>query len=176
MNVNFQQAPPGYKLATHAGGWGNGHGNSQYSVSAVIDAAAGGTIQFPAADLTVTFPPGALSQTTTITLVALSGPSIAYDFLPHGIQFSKPVVATQSLVNTAFGGLTGTLPQIYAAYLPDGYETISATLGAHALEIETSSTTLNALGSPVSITWYLNHFSRYILASGDAQTTPDTGS
>jgi hypothetical protein len=173
LGVNFQVAPPGYKLGTHAGSWESGHGSSQYSVSGLITAAGGGTITLPGADLQISFPAGAVSQDVTVTIVALSGPSVAYDFLPHGIHFAKPVTATQGLVNTGFGGVAGLA--VYAAYLPDGYEDISALGSARALEIEASTTLLNSAGLPTSVIFTLNHFSKYILASGDAPPQPDSG-
>ena len=175
VTVPYLKANPGYHLGTQVVAWAGSHGNAQYSVSAFITAAAGGTISLPGADFSITFPPGALSQDLTITVVALGGASVAYDFLPHGTQFNVPVVATQQLGNTSVGNLTGLVPPLYAGYLPDGYETISSTGGALALEIETSTTIFNLSGTPVTQVWYLNHFSRYILGSNDATATSDSG-
>jgi len=173
VTVAFLRANPGYHLGTQAVQWAASHGNAQYSESALITAAAGGTISLPGADFTITFPAGALSQDLTITVVALGGPSVAYDLLPHGTQFNTPVVATQQLANTSVGGLTGLIPALYAGYLPDGYETISSTGGARAVEIETSTTIFNLSGTPVTQLWSLHHFSKYILASGDAPPVSD---
>ena len=170
--VQFTAAPAGKGLATHAVNWGAGHSSGQYSVSAVITA-AGGTISLPNSDFTITFARGALSSKVTITVVSLGGPWIAYDLLPHGLKFSKPVVVTQGLLTTS-AAVAGFTQPLYAAYLPDGYEAISRNGEALAAEIESSTTNLSLTGVPVSQVWYLNHFSRYILASGDTQPLGET--
>jgi len=152
-------------LATHAVTWGGSHAKGQYSASAFISAAAGGTISLPAADFSITFPPGALSSDNTITVVALPGQSVAYDLLPHGLRFSRPAVVSQGLLNTS-AAVPGFSQALYAAYLADGHESISRAGVAFAAEIEVTTTTFSVAGVPVSQFWYLNHFSRYILASG----------
>src|SRR6266540_4317374 len=142
--VRFTAAPAGKGLATHAVSWGAGHSNGQFSVSALITT-AGGTISLPNSDFTISFAPGALSSDVTITVVSLGGPWIAYDLLPHGLKFSKPVIVTQGLFNTS-AGVAGFTQPLYAAYLPDGHEAISTNGRALAAEIESSTTNLNSTG------------------------------
>lgn len=56
----------------------------------------GGKIEIPEAGLKIHIPNGALSESTTISVTALAGLGVAYDFEPHGIVFNKPLVAVQS--------------------------------------------------------------------------------
>ncbi|HEX2779751.1 MAG TPA: hypothetical protein VHM30_09640, partial [Gemmatimonadaceae bacterium] len=60
----------------------------------------GGVIKLPTAGLTVSIPAGALSAPTPITVTAVPGRSVAYEFSPHGLQFSKPVTLRQDLTET----------------------------------------------------------------------------
>ena len=57
----------------------------------------GGTITVPSTGLTVRVPVGAVSSTTEFTVTAPAGRAIAYEFGPHGKQFSKPLTFEQDL-------------------------------------------------------------------------------
>lgn len=57
----------------------------------------GGVISLPRAGLTVTIPRGALDRYTRITVKAPAGDLLAYEFLPHGLQFERPIIATQEV-------------------------------------------------------------------------------
>src|SRR5579872_342887 len=57
----------------------------------------GGTLSIPQAGLTVVVPPLALSSTKTISITAVAGSTVAYEFSPAGTKFLLPLVATQSL-------------------------------------------------------------------------------
>lgn len=59
----------------------------------------GGTIAIPGAGFELVIPKGALTQPTTITVAAMAGNAIAYEFAPHGLKFKKPVHFRQ---NAAF--------------------------------------------------------------------------
>jgi hypothetical protein len=141
------------------------------SVSGVIGS-AGGTLSIPGADFSLTFPAGAVSQPTTITVNAISGNFVAYDMLPHGITFSVPLKAKQGLRNTGAyrSGLLGTglLSNVFGTYTAS--DVVPAPNGTfQATEILISQTVwslLNGLLQPDYQTWQINHFSRYMLASG----------
>src|SRR5262245_45105541 len=60
----------------------------------------GGTISIPAAGLTVVVPALAVSKTTTFTVRALAGGTVAYEFAPEGAKFLLPLVVTQDFTNT----------------------------------------------------------------------------
>lgn len=142
---------------------GSSHGGS---VSATIGA-GGGTLSIPGADFTIVFPRGALARDTRITIVASSNGYVSYEMLPHGLQFAVPVTAVQGLdgVEASDG--------VFCAYLPPGQD-IDGNGSAAATEIEASIT--NFVGSrAVAQVWTLNHFSRYILASG-ATSSDDSSS
>src|SRR5436309_274804 len=47
----------------------------------------GGTLSLPGAGLVVVVPPGAVLQATTISVTALAGSNVAYEFSPHGTTF-----------------------------------------------------------------------------------------
>jgi hypothetical protein len=116
----------------------------------------------------VTFPVGALSQNTAITIVSIDGGYVAYDMLPHGLKFARPVTAVQRFRNTSIYG-TPAANNVFGAYLADGNDQIGDGGVATAVETVLSTTISKVLGLvfvPDSQTWTLNHFSRYILASG----------
>ena len=147
--------------------WAATHPAGEQSASATIGY-WGGTIVLPGSDFSVTFPVGALSQNTAITIVAKDGEYVAYDMLPHGLKFARPVVAVQRFRNTSIYG-TPAANNTFGAYLADGNDQIGAGGAATAVETVLSTTISKVLGLlvvPDSQTWSLNHFSRYILASG----------
>ena len=147
--------------------WNDARPDVSYSVTATIDR-FGGTISIPQADFTISFPYGAVSAPTTITIT--SDPNyVAYKMYPHGIRFAKPVTVTQRLKNTEVYGVP--LPSgkhLFGAYLADDLLDLSKVL--NALEIETSLTifapTRDQAPLPDTQVWMINHFSRYMLASG----------
>jgi hypothetical protein len=117
----------------------------------------GGTISVPQAGLTIVVPPLAVTRNTVISVTALAGSNVAYEFAPHGITFLTPLVATQNLSNTQAqtGGLINPL-SLSVGYFPDSTHVNSVTelltVGVNLLN-QTSVTTI----------W---HFSGYIWTSG----------
>ncbi len=57
----------------------------------------GGVIEMKAHGLRFVVPPGALDKDVKITITALRGGIVAYDFQPHGLQFKKPASFEQNL-------------------------------------------------------------------------------
>lgn len=117
----------------------------------------GGTIAIPQAGVTVVVPSLALTSPTTISVTALAGSNVAYEFAPHGITFNVPLVMTQSLVGTqaASGGSVNPL-SLFVGYFPNSSNTTSVT--------ELLGVNLNLLGQVATTTLW--HFSGYIYASG----------
>jgi hypothetical protein len=147
--------------------WSSSHAAGEQRVTGTIGY-WGGTLTLPGSDFSVTFPVGALSQPTSITIVSKDGDYVAYDMLPHGLKFARPVTAVQRFRNTSVYG-TAAANDVFAAYLADGHDEIGPGGVATAVEAELSVTISKLLGLlwvPDSQTWSLNHFSRYILASG----------
>lgn len=150
-------------ITVHPVAWDADHEKVSHTVSGVISQ-WGGTLVIPETDFAITFPAGAVSNSTLITITA--DPNyVAYKMQPTGIRFAKPVVVTQSLRQTAIYGrpLSG---QLFGAYIADDLLDLGKLLDA--LEIESSLTIFKPSNPtlPESSSWTINHFSRYMLASG----------
>jgi len=148
----------------HAVKWGPARSRVEQSASEVIGP-DGGTLSLPGSDFTMTIPSGALVAPVTMTVVAKAGPHVAYEMLPHGLQFLKPVTAVQGLQNTVvFGAAADNV--IRAGYLPEGSDSIDDDDSASPSELEAGTTYYygadQVAGTQV---WIINHFSRYILIS-----------
>jgi hypothetical protein len=150
-------------LTVHPIAWNSSYAPVSYTVSGTITP-WGGTLTIPQSDFTIAFPVGAVSQPTLITIT--SDPNyVAYKMAPAGITFAKPAVVTQRLRQTAIYGQPLTV-KLFGAYISD--DTLDLSKLLHVLEIELS-TTIFSSGSttlPEIETWTVNHFSRYMLASG----------
>lgn len=120
----------------------------------------GGNVSIPSAGLNIVIPPLAVAAGTKITVRALAGSNVAYEFEPHGIRFGVPLVATQSLRGTQAesGGLINPL-SLFAGYFPDQNAPTSIS------ELLNLNVSLLNQTSVFSI-W---HFSGYIIATGRAQ-------
>ncbi len=125
---------------------------SNLSQSATIGI-LGGTIALPGAGFTIVVPPLAVTHNTTITVTALAGDKLAYEFAPHGLHFTVPLVMTQDLHNTHGGSLLS----LYLGYFPDSANPTSVT---ETLGLGVNLGTLLSVGT----IW---HFSGYIIATGD---------
>jgi hypothetical protein len=134
------------------------------SASAVIGF-FGGQISLPSLGLTVTVPALAVTSPTTITVTAVPGTVVAYEFEPHGIQFNVPVIVSQSLSGTSASQSNGIIPGVlYGGYFAD-VSAISQ-LNATSLVDEILRVSIDrVLGSA---TFSVVHFSGYLLASGES--------
>jgi hypothetical protein len=152
--------------------WGPAHSTVEQSVSAVIGP-DGGTLSLPGSDFSMNIPSGALEAPTAITVIAKAGPHVAYEMLPHGLRFLKPVNAVQGLRSTAASGRHSG-GAFRAAYLPEGRENIDLDDSANPSELEAGATYYFG-AEPVaeSQVWIINHFSRYILISGVWTEVPE---
>jgi hypothetical protein len=75
-------------------------------IAAKLITSEGGTIDIPAADFELQIPRGAVSAPLTITVTALPGEAIAYDFEPHAATFAEPLRFVQHLNHTHFADLS----------------------------------------------------------------------
>ena len=136
-------------------------------VSVVGAKGLSGTLTIPESDFTITFPVGAVSAPTLITITSDKNYA-AYAMSPH-MTFARPVVVTQRLRKTVVYGKPLTT-KLFGAYVDQPkVDLLGNLLGTvfNALEIELSAT-LYVPGSstyPDITTWTVNHFSRYMLAS-----------
>ena len=104
-------------------------------------------------------PPGALKKDTEITVTALAGSKLAFDFQPHGLRFHEPVrigifkglgVGEDSAIGVYYEGDPKGNPNILECYVVFDWDTYTA--------LET------------------NHFSGYALASGSKSSRSISGS
>jgi hypothetical protein len=161
--IGFVTDPNG--IDVHGVKWAPTHVNETRSISATIGY-NGGTLAMPGSDFTITFPQGALSTYTSITITSDATGYVSYDMQPHGLRFAKAVIVTQRLRNTAVYGTPLALNS-FCAYFSTDLLDLSGIL--KALEIETTTIFSAPNGNqliPEVETWQLNHFSRYMLASG----------
>jgi hypothetical protein len=158
--IGFVYDPNGIPVNPVA--WAPSHVNEVRSVSGTIGV-RGGTLSIPGSDFTITFPYGALSQSTAITIVSDGNGYVSYDMQPHGIQFATPVIVTQRLDNTSVYG-TSKAWNAFGAYFPQDPSLLGGLL--KALEIETTTIFAGPSGQAEIETWQLRHFSRYMLSSG----------
>lgn len=114
----------------------------------------GGIISVPGTGFSVIVPALALTSRQLITVTALSGNEVAYEFAPHGLKFPVPLVATQSLGSTQAG--TGLIDPklLFVGYFTDSTK---PDVVKELLDVGVSA------GVAVFPIW---HFSGYIVASG----------
>ncbi|HET9425185.1 MAG TPA: hypothetical protein VFO55_07440 [Gemmatimonadaceae bacterium] len=141
------------------------------SASAVIGL-LGGRLTLPGAGLTVVIPPFALTSPTRITVTAVAGNQLAYEFAPHGIRFLAPLVVTQSLLGTsALSG--GLLPKpLIAGYFASLSDLDPLAGTAQVSEILGTSVNLQT----GTVTFPVVHFSGYLVATGDDRDASTAGS
>jgi len=136
------------------------------SASAVIGP-QGGEIDLWAAGAKIVFPAGALSAPTRITMTAKAGWSVAYEFSPHGITFDMPVTVQQDLRWTSYQSGDG--GKVQAGYYQDS---LSEALVGPSLSIarvtELRRVDFDRPLNPCSATFYIYHFSGYLMSSGFA--------
>jgi hypothetical protein len=124
----------------------------------------GGQIRLPSLGLTVIFPAFALTSPTTITVTAVPGDEVAYEFEPHGTQFLLPVIVRQSLALTSasddWGRIRGVL---YGGYFADA--SALDQVGRTALVDEILRVSIDKLLG--SATFTVTHFSGYLLGTGE---------
>ena len=159
--IGFRSDANGIPVSAVA--WSAGHVNQVRSVSATVGY-NGGTLTIPGSDFTITFPQGALWQPTSITIISDASGYVSYDMQPHGLHFAKPVIVTQRLNHTTAYGTPLALNAFCAYFATDP---LSLTGILQALEIETTTIFADPRSGQAEVeTWQLNHFSRYMLASG----------
>jgi hypothetical protein len=136
--------------------------DSAISVTAPIGW-AGGKIEIPEAGLRVRIPAGALDlgkrESIDITVTALPGANVAYDFQPHGLRFREALTVEQDSRVTAEGRHPDK-SALEGAYFPDPSLLGDGTAGVS----EFRPTNFDVHGHRFS--WGVEHFSGYLLASG----------
>jgi hypothetical protein len=138
--------------------------DSDISVSAVIGP-KGGAIKINEAGGKIEIPVGALKDTVTITMTALGGPNVAYEFQPHGITFAQPVKIQQDLRYTWASVYPQLLGMAHGGYYDRSLDSSfvdPAKLFAVVKEHELGYLESNA----TQLKFYINHFSGYLVTCG----------
>jgi len=123
----------------------------------------GGELRLPRAGLKVVIPGNALpsSDPLTITVTAVAGDAVAYEFEPHGIVFAAPLSATQDLAHTTWSDHTGN-STLEAAYFASGSD-LDVSAGTARIS-EFFATDMVATGKRLH--WGIPHFSGYVIVTG----------
>lgn len=138
--------------------------DSSISLSAVIGP-EGGEIKINDAGGKIDIPAGALSEPTTITMTALAGADVAYEFQPHGLTFAKPVKIQQDLRNTwasVYPQLLGLAHGGYYDQSLDGSFVDKGKLFVLLKEHQLGYLESNA----TQLKFYVGHFSGYVVTCG----------
>lgn len=123
---------------------------------------AGTVVRHPSTGLTITVPPGAVTSTARITVIALPGAPIAYRFEPHGLQFAVPLQLTQSLRGAKIhDGALASAPLVLGYFATDTLVTDATTGQTRVKEILPVLVDVKGQNAILSI----RHFSGYTVAS-----------
>lgn len=128
----------------------------------------GGQIKLPEAGLKVLVPALAFGKATKVTVTAVAGNQIAYEFEPHGTRFLVPLIVTQDLANTSAANSGGLLNTLLSGGIFAGYFSSVSDLNqgaGTALVSELLGVALNL--SSKTATFSVFHFSGYLVAMGD---------
>ena len=125
--------------------------------------AKGGVIVLPGSGLRVTIPAGALPLTPgqryiDITVSAVPGPSLAYNFEPHGLVFRTPLLVEQTLSRTELDANRRLAASMRGAYFEGDV------LDGFANVLEERPTTVDVTRRQLS--FWVEHFSGYLVAVG----------
>jgi ZU5 domain len=117
----------------------------------------GGTIEIPETGFRLDIPKNALSAPTLITVTAVQGSTVAYEFEPHGIALNKRLVVTQSLGPTSI--ISSLLGRSFTGAYFTSRDDLHVDGTAFVHELEPTSTDLLSLQARFSI----GHFSGYLV-------------
>jgi len=121
---------------------------------------AGGSFSI-ANGIKVVVPPNAVSSNITFSVTRLPGVLVAYDFQPHGTVFAKPLIIQQPTLGTNLFKLDPAA-DIEGAYFPSSSLLDQTTGTAEVTEFEPTFVSADKAW----ITFTVQHFSGYIVASG----------
>ena len=134
------------------------------SVTAVIGP-EGGSIKINEAGGKIDIPTGALIEPTTITMTALAGANVAYQFQPHGLTFAQPVKIQQDLRTTWASVYPKLVDMAHGGYYEQPLDSTWVDPGKLFTVVKE-----HELGYPESngtqLKFYVGHFSGYIVICG----------
>lgn len=128
--------------------------------SVLVTRSQGGELRIPETGLRLTIPANAIPRDTmTITVTALAGRAVAYEFQPHGTKFAKPLTFSQDLSVTSW--LTSLLrPQLSGGYFKDASQ-VNTETGVSVINEE-----LVARINGTRVDFDISHFSGYMVSTG----------
>jgi hypothetical protein len=122
----------------------------------------GGSYDLPGTGLRVIVPANAVPVSPlTITVTALAGSAVAYDFEPHGTVFRAPLMLSVEMGATTYAALPSP-GAVEAGYFASTSDIDQRTGGATVSELRG----VTANRSTSRITFPVSHFSGYMLSSG----------
>lgn len=138
--------------------------DADISASAVIGS-AGGSIVIQKAGGKIDIPPGAVSEPTTITMTALKGYNVAYEFQPH-MTFAQPVKIQQTIKGTWAEKYPILLKGMHGSYY--GQTSLdSAWIDPGHFFAKIAENQIGYVDSNASqIKFYVDHFSGYMVSCG----------
>lgn len=117
----------------------------------------GGTIEIPETGFRLDIPKNAITAPTLITVTAVQGSTVAYEFEPHGITLNKRLVVTQNLSPTSI--VSNLVGQSFTGAYFTSRDDIHLDGTAFVHELEPTTTDLLSLQLHFSI----GHFSGYLV-------------
>lgn len=131
----------------------------------------GGMLKVAQAGLTVTFPAGAVSVPTQLSVRAHAGKLVVYTFEPHGITFGAPITLHQTLRGTSAELDPVLQQQLQGGYLAGDLGDIDAAgIGSFAETFPAKLFMDNRKSMPTQVSFQTTHFSGYAFASGKTTT------
>jgi hypothetical protein len=128
--------------------------------SVLVTRRAGGELRVPETGLRLTIPAGAIAKDTmTITVTALPGRLVAYEFEPHGTQFAKPLTFSQDLSATSWV-LSLLKPSLGGGYFKNASQ-LNTQTGVSQVNEE-----LVARLEAGRVSFDISHFSGYMVSTG----------
>ena len=119
----------------------------------------GGQISIPAAGVTLVVPAGAVDLPTPITMTAVAGRGLVYEFGPKGMTFKKPLTIKQDLTVASLDPRLLSRMKFNGGYFKSRGDLLGGLLG---IVYELLAARTSASGSTVEFN--VNHFSGYLIA------------
>jgi hypothetical protein len=129
----------------------------------------GGEIAIADAGVKLVIPSGALTKSTLVSMTALKGTHVAYDFQPHGQIFLQPVKVMQDIRGTGATGIAALLNGMHGVY----FEKLDlSSVSANQELADAKETQLGYFESKdrASIKFFIGHFSGYLVSCGAKDT------
>lgn len=136
------------------------HGNHGATMTIGPD---GGEIVIPETGFRMLVPAGALATPTSISVHALRGTAVAYEFGPHGLEFLAPVRIVQDLRETTAARNPWVRRSLSAGYFENASMAFDPINGSATI---TERMRARVTWDLEAVTFEIVHFSGYLVATG----------